>query len=202
MNLREQFIKQGVSYPIACLSESQSDSARLTIDGIIKECDGARLCILRHPNGKNLARSLLDEESIRMQVAMITGWSSVQLCDFGISVRLPYSKRHSIWHRDRAAVKYGGSLACLIISLAPAPRDSGLFFLGEFSCLTDLKRLEMPYHTHHVVDEANQPRKVIRVPLTPGQGLLFDCNVPHGNLMNYSASSRVALVGFFAPGTS
>lgn len=202
MNLREQFIKQGVSYPVTCLSEGQSNSARLTIDAIIDECAGARQCILRHPNGKKLAKALLDEESIRKAVSMITGWDSVELFDFGISVRLPYSKRHSIWHRDRAAVKFGGSLVCLIVSLATAPRDSGLFFLGEFSCLTDLKRLEMPYHTHHVIDEANQPRKIIRVPLTPGQGLLFDCNVPHGNLMNYSASSRVALVGFFAPGNS
>ena len=194
---RNLFKECGVIFPLDCLSVGDCVLFRKEVSIILTLCENRRLCMLGYAKGHQLAAALMSSEYIYSLVQTHTEWSSVRLTECGISIKAPYSKRQNVWHTDGAARIHGGHLVALWISIAPARRDSGFIFLSELSNFLDIKRLPMPRHPHHVNDEEQVQRKIIRVPLKTGQAVLFDCNNPHANLQNYSASARSGVLGFF-----
>jgi ectoine hydroxylase-related dioxygenase (phytanoyl-CoA dioxygenase family) len=197
MEPQQSFKESGVIFPLDCLTPAECAEFREEVNIIISMCDSRRLCILGQARGHHLAAALMSTERIYNLVQAHTGWTSVRLAECGISIKSPYSKRQNVWHTDGAVKIHGGYLVALWISIAKTRRDSGFIFLSELSCFGDLKKLPMPKKNHYVKDDADVERKIIRVPLKTGQGVLFDCNNPHANLQNYSASARSGVLGFF-----
>lgn len=197
MESQKPFKKSGVIFPLDCLTPEQCAEFRVEVNDIVSMCDSRRLCMLGQARGHHLAAALMSSERIYTLVQTHTEWPAVRLTECGISIKPPYSKRQNVWHTDGAAKIHGGDLVALWISIANARRDSGFIFLSELSCFADLKKLPMPERSDYVKDDAAVERKVIRVALKTGQGVLFDCNNPHANLQNYSASARSGVLGFF-----